>query len=127
MRGCAAPTGFPGEATIRELGKLTLKRAYAALRSTRISATFSRVVPQSHMDSSRETPMQVTAVKTRWGPAWRWRIVNDAGAMVEESRETFPTIAAAVASGAARLQAMAAAPRAGARTWRRATSHVRSL
>lgn len=71
--------------------------------------------------------MQVTAVKTRWAPAWRWRIVNDAGAMVEESRETFPTIAVAVASGAARLQAMAGAPRAGARTSRRATSHVRSL
>lgn len=115
------------EATILELSKLTLKRACATLRPTRISATFSRVAPQSPMASSRKTPMQVTAVKTRWVPAWRWRFVNDTGAMVEESRETFPTIAAAVASGAARLQAMAGAPRADARTSRRATSHVRSL
>jgi hypothetical protein len=37
---------------------------------------------------------------------WRWRIVNYAGEMIEESPRTFPTIAAAVAEGTQRLQQM---------------------
>lgn len=47
--------------------------------------------------------MQVTAFSTPAVPEWRWRIVNYAGDTVEESRETFPTIAEAVASGTQRL------------------------
>jgi hypothetical protein len=47
--------------------------------------------------------MQVTAFSTPASPAWRWRICNYTGEMLEESRDTFPTIAAAVADGAVRL------------------------
>ena len=47
--------------------------------------------------------MQVAAFSTPGSPLWRWRIVNYAGEMVEESRETFPTIASAVAQGTKRL------------------------
>ena len=47
--------------------------------------------------------MQVIAFSTPGSPAWRWRIVNYAGELVEESHETFATIAAAVAQGAKRL------------------------
>ena len=37
---------------------------------------------------------------------WRWRIVNYAGEIVEESRETFATIASAVEHGSKRLTQM---------------------
>jgi len=47
--------------------------------------------------------MQVTAFSTPTSPEWRWRICNYAGEMVEESHGGFPTIAAAVATGMARL------------------------
>ena len=47
--------------------------------------------------------MDVVAVSTPPANTWRWRIVNYAGEVVEESRETFATIAAALASGAASL------------------------
>ena len=47
--------------------------------------------------------MQVTAFCTPAAPDWRWRIVNYAGEILEESRATFPTISAAVADGTARL------------------------
>ena len=47
--------------------------------------------------------MQVVAVSTPSHPNWRWRIVNYAGEMVEESHETFPSIAAAVRAGGRRL------------------------
>jgi hypothetical protein len=47
--------------------------------------------------------MQVTAFSTSIRPEWRWRICDYAGAMVEESYNNFPTIAAAVAQGSARL------------------------
>ncbi len=40
--------------------------------------------------------MQVTAFSTTAAPDWRWRIVNYAGELVEESHETFPTIAGAL-------------------------------
>ena len=46
-----------------------------------------------------EVRMQVTAFSTPKKPDWRWRIVNYAGETIQESRETFPTIAAAVARG----------------------------
>lgn len=48
--------------------------------------------------------MQVTAFSTPSSPSWRWRIVSYAGDVIEESRETFETIAGAVASGARRLR-----------------------
>lgn len=51
--------------------------------------------------------MQVAAVSTpQDGARWRWRIVNYAGELVEESRETFPTIGSAVEQGSKRLAQM---------------------
>jgi hypothetical protein len=50
--------------------------------------------------------MQVIAFATAARPEWRWRIVDYAGEMVEESSTVFPTIAAAVGAGAERLQSM---------------------
>ena len=51
--------------------------------------------------------MQVAAVSTpQDGGSWRWRIVNYAGEIVEESRETFTTIASAVEHGSRRLTQM---------------------
>ena len=47
--------------------------------------------------------MQVTAFSTPAAPDWRWRIVNYAGDILEESRDSFSTIAAAVARGTERL------------------------
>lgn len=47
--------------------------------------------------------MQVTAFSTPTRPEWRWRICDYAGAMLEESYISFPTIAAAVAQGTERL------------------------
>ena len=47
--------------------------------------------------------MQVVALSTPAQTAWTWRIVNAAGEVIEESRERFPTIATAVATGRARL------------------------
>lgn len=43
--------------------------------------------------------MQVAAVSIPARPGWRWRVVNYAGEMIEESRETFPTISIAVVHG----------------------------
>ena len=48
--------------------------------------------------------MQVIAFATPTRPEWRWRIVDYAGAAVEESSGVFPTIAAAVGAGTERLQ-----------------------
>jgi hypothetical protein len=51
--------------------------------------------------------VQVAAVSTpRDGARWRWRIVNYAGEIVEESRETFATIGSAVEHGSKRLAQM---------------------
>lgn len=51
--------------------------------------------------------VQVVAISTPQDDArWRWRIVNYAGEVVEESRETFPTIAIAVEHGSKRLRPM---------------------
>lgn len=50
--------------------------------------------------------MQVTAFSTAARPDWRWRIVNFAGEVIAESREEFPTIAAALARGTKRLMRM---------------------
>jgi hypothetical protein len=43
--------------------------------------------------------MQVMAFNTPARPEWRWRISNYAGEMIDESRDRFPTIAAAVEEG----------------------------
>jgi hypothetical protein len=50
--------------------------------------------------------MQVVAFSTPQNPLWRWRIVNYAGELIEESRETFPTIAGALDQGGKRLRRM---------------------
>jgi hypothetical protein len=67
--------------------------------------------------------MDVTAFCTPAAPEWRWRIVNYAGETLEESRETFPTIATAVAKGTARVVEMNvvdhSAPSRAWRTWSR--------
>lgn len=47
--------------------------------------------------------MQVLAFSTPMRPDWRWRIVNYAGEVIEESRETFASIGIAVTSGTVRL------------------------
>ena len=56
--------------------------------------------------------MHVVAVTSHRTDEWHWRIIDYAGEMVEESRQTFPTIAAAVAHGAQRLREMDVANRA---------------
>jgi hypothetical protein len=50
--------------------------------------------------------VQVTAFATPEQPDWRWRIVNYAGEIVEESHDRFSSIAEAVAKGAKRLLQM---------------------
>ena len=50
--------------------------------------------------------MQVAAFSTPASPDWRWRIVNYAGELVEESHDTFPTIASALEQGSKRLRVM---------------------
>lgn len=65
--------------------------------------------------------MEVVAISVPPETAWRWRIVNYAGEVVEESRETFTTIAAALKSGATRLPILDVAPRPVTETWRRST------
>jgi hypothetical protein len=70
--------------------------------------------------------MQVAAFSTPNDPSWRWRIVNYAGEIVEESRETFPTIASAVAHGTKRLVQMNVVDRSVAVRTHRSTSHLRS-
>ena len=48
---------------------------------------------------------------------WRWRIVSYNGDTVEESQMSFPTIAQAVAAGAARLQRDLDQERSRGRRW----------
>lgn len=50
--------------------------------------------------------MQVAAVSIPGTPGWHWRVVNYAGEMVEESRETYPTISIAVVHGKKRQAEM---------------------
>jgi hypothetical protein len=69
--------------------------------------------------------MQVTAFSSPAKPDWRWRIVNYAGEIIEESYETFPSISAAVAKGTERLVKLNIVDRtAPSRSWR-STSHLR--
>jgi len=46
------------------------------------------------------------AFNTPREPHWRWRIVSNAGELVEESREAFTSIAAAVNDGRERVRAL---------------------
>ena len=55
--------------------------------------------------------MNVVAFSTPLRPTWRWRIVNYAGEIVEESETSFPSIGSAVAAGAKRLENMKAIDR----------------
>ena len=55
--------------------------------------------------------MNVVAFSTPLHPTWRWRIINYAGEIVEESETSFPSIGSAVAAGAKRLQTMNAIDR----------------
>jgi hypothetical protein len=55
--------------------------------------------------------VSVVAFSTPRRPDWRWRIVDYAGEMVEESGASYPTISHAVAEGAKRLEDMNAADR----------------
>jgi hypothetical protein len=48
--------------------------------------------------------VNVFAFSTPRIPDWRWRIVDAAGAILEESSVTFDTIAEAMAAGRERLQ-----------------------
>jgi hypothetical protein len=69
--------------------------------------------------------MQVLAFSTPRNPDLRWRIVNYAGEMIEESPGTFPTITAAVAAGARRLVQIDVPDRSVAPSIYRSTSHLR--
>jgi len=68
--------------------------------------------------------MDVVAISIPAERGWRWRIVDDAGAVVEQSPDTFATIAAALVSGAGRLPALDVAPPAVMRAWRRSTPRL---
>jgi hypothetical protein len=69
--------------------------------------------------------MQVVAVSTSNSQDWRWRIVNYAGETIEESHETFGSIARAVAAGKTRLVAMDVVDRSTPNYGHRTTSHLR--
>jgi hypothetical protein len=69
--------------------------------------------------------MQVGAISKPGQPDWRWRIVNYAGEIVEESRRTFPTIALAVEHGRKRAKELDP-DRSVAKPISRSTSHLRS-
>ena len=55
--------------------------------------------------------MQVVAISSSILPEWRWRIMDYSGAILEESRERFATISAAVAAGTEQLIKMNVADR----------------
>ena len=71
--------------------------------------------------------MQVAAFCTPVRPDWRWRIVNYAGEMVEESRESFSSIAAALSEGHRRLREIGSEDVSSrAPTYYRSTSYLRN-
>jgi len=69
--------------------------------------------------------MQVVAFSTPRDPRWRWRIVNYAGEVIEESSETFVTIASAVAKGTKRLSQMNVVDNSQPVRTFRSTAHLR--
>jgi hypothetical protein len=58
------------------------------------------------------TTMQVVAFSSPSDPQWRWRILDYSGVIVEESRDRFATISAAVAAGTEQLVRMNVSDRA---------------
>jgi hypothetical protein len=70
--------------------------------------------------------MQVLAFSTPLDPLWRWRIINFAGELVEESRETFPTIASALEQGSKRLRLMDVVDHSVPPSIHRSTRHLRN-
>jgi hypothetical protein len=70
--------------------------------------------------------VQVAAVSTPQDQSrWRWRIVNYAGEVVEESRQTFATIASAIEHGTERLKQMNMIDNSISSLPRRSTRHLR--
>ncbi len=69
--------------------------------------------------------MQVLAFSTPQDPLWRWRIVNYAGELVEESRDTFSTIAGALEQGSKRLRGMNVVDHSVPQPSYRSTRHLR--
>jgi hypothetical protein len=70
--------------------------------------------------------MHVIAYSTPNRPDWTWRIINNAGEVVEESRARFPTISAAVSEGTGRLKQLNIKDTStAAKPGRRSTSHLR--
>jgi len=69
--------------------------------------------------------MQVAAISTRSHPDWRWRIVNYAGEVIGESRDSFATIAIAVAHGQKHLEHMDLVDRSMPPAIYRSTTHLR--
>jgi hypothetical protein len=64
--------------------------------------------------------MQVAAFAKAHDRGWRWRIVNYAGEVIEESNDIFGSIAAAVAQGSKRLVTLNVVDRSEpSRPWRR--------
>jgi hypothetical protein len=70
--------------------------------------------------------VQVAAVSIPGSPGWRWRVVNYAGEMVEESRESFPTISIAVTHGKKRRAEMDVVDRSVPAPAYRPAPHLRS-
>lgn len=75
--------------------------------------------------AGRGPAMQVAAFSTPESPDWRWRIINYAGEIIEESRETYPTIVSAVADGTKRLVQMNVVDNSVVARVSRSTSHLR--
>ena len=72
--------------------------------------------------------MQVAAISTPQDNfRWHWRIVNYAGEIVEESRETFATIASAIEHGSKRLAQMGGVDNSVPYGHYRSTRHLRVL
>ena len=69
--------------------------------------------------------MDVVAISIPSEDGWRWRIVNYAGEVVEESRNLFSTIKSAVTEGGQRLHEMNVTDVSRANPYR-GTSHLRT-
>jgi len=70
--------------------------------------------------------VQITAFSVPAHPGWRWRLVNYAGEMVEESHQTFETIGTAVADGKVRLAQMDGVDRSKPLSAYRPNPHLRN-
>jgi hypothetical protein len=78
-------------------------------------------------DTKERISVQVLAFSTPVRPEWRWRIVNYKGEMVEESYETFRSIAMAVTEGMRRMDELNVKDLAErTRTFARSPSYLRT-